>query len=128
MRKSLIIVLVLSSVLAFLFAVGGAGIYGSPFAGVPASFPSARRAELNSERLLLALTILVGPFACGSALAVYRRIPKVAGMLLVVGAIAGALLGTTTRFLYIWETVFLISVWLPMLAVAVWTAVPPHRS
>ena len=64
MRTSLIVVLVLSLLFGFRFAGGGAGIYGSPFAPVPANFPS--RPEHDVNRLLMALTVLVGPLACGA--------------------------------------------------------------
>ena len=123
MRKSLLAVLVLSLLFGFLFAVGGAGIYGSPFASVPANFPSQ-----DMNHLLMALTILAGPLACGAALAVSRKFPRVASIPLVLGAIAGALLGTTTNFAYVWEKVFLVTVWLPMIFVAVRIAVFPRRS
>jgi uncharacterized membrane protein YfcA len=126
MRKSLIVVLVLSLLFAFLFAGGGAGIYGSPFAPVPANFPS--RPEHDVNRLLMALTILVGPLGCGAALAIHRRHPRLACIPLVLGAIAGAYLGTTTMFAYIWEKVFLVTVWLPMIFVAFRIAFHPRRS
>ncbi len=122
-RKSLVAVFVLSMLFAFFFAVGGAGIYGSPFASVPPNFPSQ---DLN--HLLMALTILVGPLASGVALALYKRAPGIASLLLVLGAIVGALLGTTTSFAYVWEWVFLITVWLPMICVAVWNAASPRHS
>jgi len=118
MRKSLIVVLVLSLLFAFLFAVGGAGIYGSPFDSVPTSYSSEVRAAHDLERLLEALTILVGPLACGVALAVHKRSPRLACIPLVLGAIAGAFLGTATKFVVVWEKVFLITVWLPMIFVA----------
>jgi hypothetical protein len=128
MRKSLIVVLILSLLFAFLFAVGGAGIYGSPFIPVPAHWPSRR--EHDVERLLMALTILVGPLACGAALAVHKRSlsPRFACVPLALGAVAGALLGTETKFVYVWEKVFLITVWLPMIVVAIWIANEPRRS
>jgi hypothetical protein len=126
MRKSLIVVLLLSLLFAFVFAVGGAGIYGSPFAPVPPNWPS--RAEHDVNRLLMALTILVGPFACGVALAVHWRYPRLACIPLVLGAIVGAFLGTKTNFVHVWEKVFLIMVWLPMIFVAVWIGVFPRRS
>ncbi len=128
MRRSLIVVLVLSLLFAFLFAMGGAGIYGSPFASDPASYPSAARAAHNFDRMLMALTILVGPLACGPALAIYKRFPGVAGMLLVLGAVTGALLGTATNFVHVWEKVFLITVWLPMIAIGVWIALKARRA
>ncbi len=71
MRKSLVAVLVLSLLFGFLFAVGGAGIYGSPFASVPANFPSQ-----DMNHLLMALTILVGPLACRAALAFAGSFPS----------------------------------------------------
>jgi hypothetical protein len=126
MRRSLIVVLVLSLLFAFFFAVGGAGIYGSPFAPVPPNWPS--REEHDRNRLLMALTILVGPLACGAALAAHRRSPRLACVLLVIGAIAGALLGTATNFVHVWETVFLIMVWLPMTFVAAGIGLHPRRS
>lgn len=66
----------------------------------------------------MALTILVGPLACATALAIRRRFPRSASIPLVLGAIAGVLLGTATKFVYVWEWVFLIMVWLPMVFVA----------
>jgi hypothetical protein len=126
MRKSLVIILVLSLLFAFLFAGGGAGIYGSPFAPVPANFPS--RPEHDRERFLLALTILVGPLACGAAIASHRRHSRLACIPLVLGAIAGAYLGTTTRFVYVWEKVFMVTVWLPMIFVAFRIAVHPRET
>jgi len=121
MRKLLIVVFVLSLLFASLFAVAGAGIYGSPFAPVPANFPSRR--EHDIQRLLMALTILVGPLACAAALAIHRWFPRSASIPLVLGAIAGALLGTATNFVHVWEGIFLIMVWLPMAFVAVVVAV-----
>jgi len=115
LRKSLVAVFVLSMLFAFFFAASGAGIYGSPFASVPPNSPSQ---DIN--HLLMALTILVGPIACGVALALYKSAPGIASIMLVLGAIVGALLGTTTSFAYVWEWVFLITVWLPMISVAVW--------
>ncbi len=123
MRKLLIVVLVLSLLFALLFAIGGAGIYGSPFA---ANYGSGNDPHLN--RLLMALTILVGPLACAAALAVYRKSPSLACIPLILGAIAGALLGMTTSFVYVWEKVFLITVWLPMIFVAVGIVVRLLRS
>ena len=147
MRVLLLVVLVLSLLFALLFAAGGAGMYGSPFHYVPPYHPT--QGELDMERvmmssgkrspdstgwtakmaegrraavveeILMALTILVGPLACGAALAVHRRSPCLACISLVIGAIAGALLGTATRFVHVWEWVFLITVWLPMALVAV---------
>ena len=125
MKKWLIVVLLLSLLFGALFAFGGAGIFGSPFAPVPANFPS--RHEHDVERLLMALTILVGPLACGAALTVHKRHPRLACIPLVLGAIAGAHLGTTTRFAYVWEKVFVVTVWLPMIFVAIRIAIfDPH--
>ena len=123
MCKSLVAVLVLSLLFGFFFAVGGAGIYGSPFA------PNYRYGDdPDLNRMLMALTILVGPLACGAALAVHWKSPRLAGMLLVIGAVAGALLGTTTKFVFVWERIFLIMVWLPMVFIAVWIAAKPQPS
>ncbi len=126
MTKSLVVVLLLSLAFGTLFALGGAGIFGSPFAPVPANFPN--RHEHDVERLLMALTIVVGPLACGVGLAVHKRHPRLACVPLVLGAIAGAFLGTTTRFVYVWEKVFLVTVWLPMIFVAIRTAIQSRRS
>ena len=123
LRKSLIAVFVLSMLFAFFFAVGGAGIYGSPFAPVPANFPSQ-----SMNHLLMALTILVGPLACGVALALNKGAHGIASLVLVLGAIVGAVLGMTTSFAYVWEWVFVITVWLPMICVAVWNVASPRRS
>jgi hypothetical protein len=126
MRTSLMVVLVLSLAFGALFALVGAGIYGSPFA-LPLNFPS--RAEHDVNQVLMALTILVGPLACGVALAVhYWRYPRLACIPLVLGAIVGAFLGTKTNFVNVWEAVFLITVWLPMILVAVGIGVSSRRS
>jgi hypothetical protein len=98
LRKSLVALLVLSMLFAFFLAAGGAGIYGSPFASVPPNLPSQ-----NLNRLLMALTILVGPLPSEVALALYKRAPGIATIMLVLGAIVGALLGTTTNFAYVRE-------------------------
>lgn len=126
MRKSLIAVFVLSLLFALLFAGGGAGIYGSPFAPVPANFPS--RAEHDRDRLLMALTILMGPLGSVAALVICRKDPRLAGLPLVLGAVAGAWFGTKTNFAFVWEKVFLVTVWLPMVVVAVRFIVHPRRS
>jgi hypothetical protein len=119
MRKLLVVILVLSLLFAAFFAVAGAGIYGSPFAPVPSNFPLATRRAHDMQRLLMALTVLVGPLACAAALAIQRRFPRSASIPLVLGVIAGVLLGTATKFVYVWEWVFLITVWLPMVFAAI---------
>jgi hypothetical protein len=171
MRRSLILVLVLSSLFAALFAGAGAGIYGTPFAPLPPGMPSrandlerqasalervpikfrhphdvedlrrrarqardlerlemATRRAHDKELLLLALTILVGPLACGMALANHRKSPVFACLWLLLGAVAGALLGGTTRFGIVWEWVFLVAVWLPMVLVAIGIGVRRRRA
>ncbi len=125
MKKSLITVFVLSLLFALLFAGGGAGIYGSPFAPVPANFPSRSEHDLN--RLLMAMTILMGPFGCVGALFTYRKHPRLASGALVLGAVAGAWFGTTTNFAFVWEKVFLVTVWVPMVVVAVRFVVLPRN-
>ena len=75
----------------------------------------------------MALTILVGPLACGVALTVHKRYPRLACIPLVLGAIAGAFVGTTTKFAYVSETVFLVTVWLPMIFVAIRIAIQPRQ-
>jgi hypothetical protein len=127
MRMWLIGVLGLSVLFAFLLAAGGAGIFGSPFAPDPAGYSSNVRAAHNAERLLMALTILAGPLGCGAALAVHRRSPALARLSLGFGAIGGALLGAETRFVHVWETVFLIAVWLPMIWIAFCIKKYPRR-
>jgi hypothetical protein len=114
-------VLVTSVMFAALFALGGAGIYGSPFASVPPGWVDSGR--IQEEQRLMLLTILAGPVACLAALAVHRRRPHVAGVVLIGGVIAGAFLGTLTKFDAVWEKVFLFFVWLPMavVALALWS-------
>lgn len=107
-----------SSVLfAVLFAGGGAGIYGSPFAGVPPGWPSA--SAIRREQGLELLTILAGPIACLAAALLVVRASKAASFVLIVGASFGAYLGTLTRFNVVWEKVFLICVWLPMVIISI---------
>jgi plastocyanin len=118
MRKSLIAVLVLSLVLGAGFAAGGAGIYGSPFVSVTATDPDATQRANARQNLLMALTILIAPIACGVALVVCTKAHDLACWTLLLGAIGGAMLGMTTKFAYVWEWVFLITVWLPMCVVA----------
>jgi uncharacterized membrane protein len=112
--SDLIAILVLSLLFAAIFALGGAGIYGSPF---------------GSGLTMDALTILVGPLACVTALAVHKRSPRSASIAVVVGAIAGACLGLATPFRYVWEWVFLVMVWLPMVlaAVVIWVRGLKHE-
>jgi hypothetical protein len=116
MTKALSAVLVMSVVFAFFFTIGGAGIYGSPFAGPPRNWGDAER-RIQHEKNLMLLTILAGPAACLAALPVHRRYPYVAGAVIIAGVISGAYLGMLTRFRAVWELVFLLFVWLPMLLV-----------
>ena len=126
MRKSLIVVFVLSLLFALLFAGGGAGIYGSPFAPVPANFPS--RPEHDQNRLLMAMTILMGPLGCVGALMICRKYPRRASLPLILGAVAGAWFGTKTNFAFVWEKIFLVTVWVPMVVVAFRCVVLPRQS
>ncbi len=117
MRKSLYVVFALSLMFAFLFAAGGAGIFGSPFSvGGPAR-----------DKLVWLLTILAGPVACLVALAVHGRQARLASIPLLAGACLGAWLGTLTApFRDYWEKPFLLFVWLPMTiaALVLWSARP----
>jgi hypothetical protein len=65
MRKWLIAILILSVVFGAGFAAGGAGIYGSPFVSVTPTDPDATQRANERQNLLMALTILIGPIACG---------------------------------------------------------------
>jgi MFS family permease len=121
MSKALAVVFASSVLFAVLFAAGGAGIYGSPFASVPSRFDSDAR---RLERRLMLLTILVGPIACLAALLIHRGRAKAASAALVAGATAGAILGSLTRFRVAWEGVFLIFVWSPMVFVALMLLFP----
>src|SRR5262245_11955961 len=115
MTKALFAVFALSVVFAVLFAIGGAGIYGSPFANDPAGFDTGNR---DREKFLMALTILVTPIACIAALLCHRVYPRIAGATLVLGVFSSGILGSLTRFRYVWEGVFLIFVWMPITLVA----------
>jgi hypothetical protein len=94
-------------ILAVLFAVGGAGIYGSPF-------DPGRRS--HKYAVLYAATILVGPLASLVALVFHKRLPYLSGVSLVLGAAAGVFIGLVVEsdFRYFWGKVFVIVVWLPM--------------
>ena len=109
MGKALAFVSALSLLFAIVFAAGGAGIYGSPFAA----------ATDMSEPALMLLTILAGPVACIAAIAIYRKFAFLAGLPLLVGAICGAFLGGLTRFSLVWEKVFALFVWAPMVVLGV---------
>ena len=116
MGKGFWIVFGLSIFFSLVFALGGAGIYGSPFADVPARWPSAPEVHGNQEVILL--TILAGPAACLAALVAHALAARrVAAAVLVLGAVAGAILGCLTPFVQVWEKLFLIFVWGPMIAV-----------
>ena len=101
-----------SLIFGALFAVGGAGIYGSPFA------PSGIR-DLhveNTAHAIYAAAILVGPLASLLALVFHKRLPYLSGVSLVLGAVVGVFIGLVVEsdFRYVWGKVFLIVVWLPM--------------
>jgi hypothetical protein len=78
MRKALIADLILSVVFGAGFAAGGAGIYGSPFVSVTPTDPDAPQRANERQNLLMALTILIAPIACGVALAVCNKAPGLA--------------------------------------------------
>jgi hypothetical protein len=116
MGKGFWLVFGLSVFFGLGFAVGGAGIFGSPFAGVPSDWPSSP--EVYLKNVLMLLTILAGPAACAAALVAHSRGARgAASGLLVLGAIAGAILGCLTPFRVVWEKVFLVLVWGPMIFV-----------
>lgn len=96
-------------ILAVLFAVGGAGLYGSPFAGGISAHDFA----------VYAAAILVGPLASLLALVFRKRLPYLAGITLVLGAAVGVFIGLVVQspFHYFWGKAFGIVVWLPMLVV-----------
>ena len=95
-------------ILAVLFALGGAGLYGSPFAGGTAA-----------EQAIYAAAILVGPLSSLLALVFHKRLPYLAEITLVLGAAVGVFIGLAVQspFHYFWGKVFGIVVWLPMLVV-----------
>jgi plastocyanin len=114
MRRSLIAVLILSVVFGAGFAAGGAGIYGSPFVSITPTDPDATQRVNRTNNPLMALTILIDPITCGVALPLCNKEPGLASSILLLEAIGGAILGMTTKFAYVWEWVFLVTVWLPM--------------
>jgi hypothetical protein len=100
------VVFMAALILAVLFAVGGAGLYGSPFGpGKP-----------SHEYAIYAASILVGPLASLVALVFHKRLPYLSGVSLVLGAVAGVFIGLVVEsdFRYFWGKVFVIVVWLPM--------------
>jgi len=99
-------VLCTSLVLAVLFAGGGAGIYGSPFGP----------GKTSQEYAIYAAAIFVGPLASLLALVLHKRLPYMSGVLLVLGAVVGVVLGLVVEsdFKYFWGKVFAVVVWLPM--------------
>jgi hypothetical protein len=128
MGKGFWIVFGLSIFFGFCFAVGGAGIYGSPFAGVPPNWPSAP--EVPRHQAVMLMTILVGPAACLAALVAHSRGSRgAASAFLVLGAVAGAILGCLTPFREVWEKIFLVLVWGPMIVVGLTLPTPgPPRT
>ena len=94
-----------SLIFGALFAVGGAGIYGSPFAG-----------KTSNEYAIYEAAILVGPIGSLLALVFHKRLPYLSGVSLVLGAVVGVFIGLVVEsdFRYVWGKVFLIVVWLPM--------------
>jgi hypothetical protein len=93
-------------IFAALFAVGGAGLYGSPFGP----------GKTSNEYAIYAAAILVGPLATLLALGFHKRLPYLSGGSLVLGAVAGVFIGLVVEsdFRYFWGKVFIIVVWLPM--------------
>lgn len=110
-RQLVLIVLWLAILLAVIFAIGGAGMFGSPFGGGTPIL----------ERTIYATTILVGPFASAAALFSLRKDYAQAGASLVVGSAVGTFLGLVVQsdFREFWGGVFALTVWLPMLLVGV---------
>src|SRR5690349_11182237 len=72
------VVLGVASLLAIVFTIGGAGLYGSPFGG-----------RWTSEETIFAAAILIGPIACVAALVARRKAPVRAGIILVLGSVWG---------------------------------------
>jgi hypothetical protein len=105
----LIGLLCISVLLALLFTVGGAGLYGSPFGP----------GKVFREYALYAAAIISGPVATLCALVLRSRAPVAAAASLLAGALAGLCFGVIAQsdFRHFWGWVFLIAVWLPMWAV-----------
>jgi hypothetical protein len=99
----LLLLLVSSLFFAFIFAVGGAGLYGSPLVDFP----------VHTVIIRLAI-ILVAPIALLLGLLALSGSPRKLGILLMSGALLAAGLGLTDDFRYVWEWVFLVTVWGPM--------------
>ena len=100
------VVFLAALIFAVLFAVGGAGLYGSPFAD-----------DISAHDLAVyAAAILVGPLASLLALIIHKRLPDLAGITLVLGAVVGVFIGLVVEspFRFFWGKVFVIVVWLPM--------------
>jgi hypothetical protein len=168
MGKGFWLVFGLSVFFGLGFAVGGAGIFGSPFASVLSNWPSP---EVHRQQRLMLMTILIGPAACLAALLAHclgaraasaililgaiavpilscltpfreltilvgpaaclaallahsLRARGAASAILVLGAIAGAILGCLTPFRVVWEKVFLVLVWGPMIFVGITLLTP----
>lgn len=103
---ALIGVFLVALIFAALFAVGGAGIYGSPFG--PGVHPR--------ESAVYAEAILIGPLASLLAIVFHKRLVCLSGVLLVLGALGGIFIGLVVEsdFRGFWGKVFAIFVWLPM--------------
>jgi hypothetical protein len=114
MGKGFWLVFGLSVFFSLGFAVGSAGIFGSPFAGVLSNWPSP---EVHRQQTLMLMTILIGPAACLAALLAHCLGAWAASAILILGAIAVAILGSLTPFREVWEKVFLLLVWGPMIFV-----------
>lgn len=110
MKTTAIIGLILVALfLALIFAAGGAGIYGSPFG----SGTTAR------EYAIYGTAILVGPLASLIAFWFRRRLSRLSGGVLIMGAVIGSIVGLLVKsdFAVFWGKVFAVAVWLPMFVV-----------
>ena len=109
MRSALLIVVYLAFGFGALFAIGGAGIYGSPWGGKTAT------------NVIFLCAIAAGPFAAVTALSQLKNAPFVSGIMLVGGAVGGILMGliVDTDFREVWGKVFLVAVWTPMLVIGI---------
>lgn len=97
--------------LAVVFVMGGAGLYGSPFGGGGA----------GGELAIFAAAILVGPLASAFAFFSQRKSSARAGAVMILGAAVGTVLGLVlkTDFQEFWGFVFAGAVWLPMLLLGI---------
>jgi hypothetical protein len=115
-RLLLVLLLASSLFLGLIFAVAGAGLYGSPLSGFPASTVALRL-----------VVILVAPVVLLTGLLVLSKTRKTLGTLLIVSALLAAGLGLCDDFRYIWEWFFLAHVWGPMVAMGFWLCLSDNK-